>query len=92
MTDDTPETPEYRHWYGSGSGHGDPDPPPGTPGIQLVGGPLDGSWMVLIDDADPPYPDGLALYADGGAYMHGRSHYEHADPPDGRLHWVYDTA
>jgi len=48
--------------------------------------------MVLIDDCDPPYPGGLALYADGGTYEHGRTHYEHTDPPDGRLHWVYDTA
>ncbi|MYW00371.1 hypothetical protein [Streptomyces sp. SID3343] len=35
---------------------------------------------------------GVALYADGCAYQDGRSHYEHAEPPDGRLHWVCDTA
>ncbi|MEU0941056.1 hypothetical protein [Embleya sp. NPDC005971] len=54
--------------------------------------PLDGEWLVLVDDHDPPYPNGVALEADGCAWRYGRSHYEHADPPDGRLHWVYDTA
>jgi hypothetical protein len=89
MTTTPPSLPP-RRWYGSG--HGDPDPAPDTPGIELVGGPLDGTWLVLIDDEDPPYAGGVALEAAGCAWQYGRSHYEHLDPPDGRLHWVYDTA
>ncbi|MEU0940959.1 hypothetical protein ABZ374_47405, partial [Embleya sp. NPDC005971] len=50
---------------------GRPQPPDGTPGIELVGGPLCGQWMVLIDDADPPYPDGVALIATYGHYPGG---------------------
>lgn len=53
---------------------------------------LGGEWPVLIDDHDPPYPGGVALEADDCAREYGRSHYEHADPPDGRPHWSYDTA
>lgn len=87
-TDDTPDAP--RRWYGHDPCL--PEPAPDHPGIALIGGPLDGDWLVLIDDHDPPYPNGVALEADGCAWEYGRSHYEHADPPDGRLHWIYDTA
>lgn len=85
-------TPHPRRWYGA---HADETPPPDdTPAIELVGGPLDGEWMVLIDDHDPPYPDGVALIANHGQYadVGGRSMYEHVTPPDGRLHWVGDMA
>jgi hypothetical protein len=82
-------TTHPRRWYGA---HADePDPPDDEPGIELVGGPLDGQWMALIDDADPPYQGGLALMADHGLYLGGRSLYDHADPPDGRLHWSGDV-
>jgi len=86
-------TTDTRTWYGTAE-FGDPPPPPGTLGIELVGGPLDGLWMVLIDDSDPPYPIGLALIASRSHYgdMGGRSLYDHADPPDGRLHWSGDVA
>ncbi|MFE3205832.1 hypothetical protein [Embleya sp. NPDC059237] len=86
MTTTTP-----RRWYGQDQ-FGDPPPPEGTPGIELVGGPLDGLWMVLIGNGPRHYPDGVALYAGNGAYPDGRSHYVHADPPDGRLHWEGDSA
>jgi hypothetical protein len=43
--------------------------------------------MVVIDNSPQHYPNGVALYAGNGAYPDGRSHYVHADPPDGRLHW-----
>ncbi|OPC82993.1 hypothetical protein B4N89_20485 [Embleya scabrispora] len=79
-----------RRWYGSRPG--DTPPPDDTPAIELIGGPLDGEWVVITGSGDPPYPDGLALIATHGAYDGGRSHYEHVDPPDGRLHWVGDSA
>jgi hypothetical protein len=46
--------------------------------------------MVLIDDRQPPYPDGVALIATYGHYLGGRSMYDHPHPPDGRLHWSGD--
>ncbi|MFE5331306.1 hypothetical protein ACFRCG_33450 [Embleya sp. NPDC056575] len=75
-TDDTPDL--LRTWYGHDPRN--PDPDPDRAGIQLVGGPLDGEWLV-VDDGDPPYPGGVALESDGCAWQYGRSHYEHADPP-----------
>jgi len=59
---DTPPQPRPRHWYGTG--HGDSQPDPDTPGIRLVGGRLDGSRIVPIDDSDPPSgqrEDGLGV-------------------------------
>jgi len=93
MENPTPPTDTHRRWYGTAE-FGDPAPPDGTPGIELVGGALDGLWMVLVDDADPPYPGGLALIASDSHYgmQGGRALYDHADPPDGRLHWSGDMA
>jgi hypothetical protein len=84
MIDNTPAHP--RRWYGADQG----DPAPaGAPGIELVGGPLCGQWMVL-DDHRPPYPDGVALIAIYWHYPGGRLMYDRPTPPDGRLHWSGD--